>query len=62
MYPLNLNDNVQVDFKSIVTLTGVATQGGDKSTSNYVKKYYLQVSLDGSEYNDVLNNSGSRQV
>ena len=60
--PVNYSEYVQVDFKSVVTLTGVATQGDDGHGPNYVKKYYLQVSLDGSEYNDVLNNIGARQV
>ena len=60
--PLNYNDYVQVDFKSVVTLTGVATQGDDSYPSNYVKKYYLQVSLNGSIYSDTLLDCGMRQV
>ena len=60
--PLNYNDYVQVDFKSVVTLTGVATQGDDSYPSNYVKKYYLQVSLDGSQYSDVSGVGGIREV
>ena len=60
--PLNYNDYVQVDFKSVVTLTGVATQGDDSYSSNYVKKYYLQVSLDGSTYSDVSRVGGIREV
>ena len=58
---VNYSEYVQVDFKSVVTLTGVATQGDD-SYANYPKEYYLQVSMDGSTYSDVKGNDGNRQV
>ena len=51
--PLNYADYVQVDFKEVITLTGVATQGDDSYASNYVKKYYLEVSNDGTTFTDV---------
>ena len=60
--PVNYSEYVQVDFKSVVTLTGIATQGDDNYAANYVKKYYLEVSMDGSQYNDVKGNDGNRQV
>ena len=56
------SEYVQVDFKSIVTLTGVATQGDDNWATNYVKKYYLEVSIDGSHYSEVKGSDGNRQV
>ena len=59
---VDYSEYVQVDFKSVVTLTGVATQGDDDYALNYVKKYYLQVSIDGSTYSDVNGNDGNRQV
>ena len=59
---VDYSEYVQVDFKSVVTLTGVATQGDDINSSNYVKKYYLEVSMDGSTYSDVKGNDGNRQV
>eukprot|EP00794_Sanderia_malayensis_P007980 gene7980-8837_t len=58
---LNYQDYLQVDFKRVVTLTGIATQGDD-SHNNYVKKFYLQVSLDGATYNDVTNQFCQRQI
>ena len=60
--PVNYSEYVQVDFKSVVTLTGVATQGDDNYAANYVKKYYLEVSMDGSQYSDVNGSDGNRQV
>ena len=60
--PVNYSEYVQVDFKSVVTLTGIATQGDDNYYLNYVKKYYLEVSMDGSQYNDVKGSDGNRQV
>ena len=59
---VDYSEYVQVDFKSVVTLTGVATQGDDNYNLNYVKKYYLAVSMDGSTYSDVKGNDGNRQV
>ena len=59
---VDYSEYVQVDFKSVVTLTGVATQGDDNYNLNYVKKYYLQVSIDGSTYSDVNGKDGNRQV
>ena len=59
---VDYTEYVQVDFKSVVTLTGVATQGDDGYNTNYVRKYYLQVSTDGSLYNDVKETNGTRQV
>eukprot|EP00794_Sanderia_malayensis_P017289 gene17289-19017_t len=58
--PLNYQDYLQVDFRRIVTLTGIATQGDD-GYNHYVKKFYLQVSLDGATYNDVANQFCQRQ-
>ena len=60
--PVNYSEYVQVDFNSVVTLTGIATQGDDNHNLNYVRKYYLEVSMDGSQYNDVKGNDGNRQV
>ena len=51
--PLNYADYVQVDFKEVITLTGVATQGDDNYYANYVKEYYLEVSNDGTTFTDV---------
>ena len=59
---VDYSEYVQVDFKSVVTLTGVATQGDDNYASNYVKKYFLEVSIDGSTYSDLKGNDGNRQV
>ena len=61
--PLNYGDYVQVDFKEVVTLTGVATQGDDNHGPNYVKEYYLEVSFDGTTFTDVTSSEcGSREV
>ena len=53
---------VQVDFKSVVTLTGIATQGDENVAENYVKEFYLEVSKDGNQYIDVTGSDGNRQV
>ena len=61
--PLNYADYVQVDFKEVITLTGVATQGDDNHAGNYVKKYYLEVSNDGTTFTDVPSSDcGTREV
>ena len=61
--PLNYADYVQVDFKEVITLTGVATQGDDNYDGNYVKKYYLEVSYDGTTFTDVSSSEcGTREV
>ena len=59
---VDYTEYVQVDFKSVVTLTGVATQGDDGYDTNYVKKYFLEVSMDGSLYIGVKGSDGKRQV
>ena len=61
-FPTNYADYVQVDFKEVITLTGVATQGDDSFSNNYVKKYYLEVSYNGIVYADVADKCGTRQV
>ena len=53
---------VQVDLTSVVTLTGVATQGDATWTTSYIKTYYLEISIDGNQYSDVKGNNGIRQV
>ena len=60
--PINYNDYVQVDFKEVITLTGVATQGDDSYAQSYVKKFYLEVSCDGTAYTDVADKFGTGQV
>ena len=60
--PLNYSDYLQVDFKANVTLTGIATQGDDAYDANYVRRFYLEVSLNGFHYKNVTNGSGIRQV
>ena len=57
------SEYLQVDFESAVTLTGVATQGSDNSLyTSYVKEYYLEVSMNGNDYSDVIGGDGNRQV
>ena len=60
--PVNYSEYVQVDFKSVVTLTGIATQGDDSYSPNFVREYYLEVSMDGSQYSDLKGSDGNRQV
>ena len=59
---VNYSEYVQVDFKSVVTLTGIATQGDDNYYLNFVKTFFLEVSIDGSQYRDVKGSDGNRQV
>ena len=59
---VDYSEYVQVDFKAVITLTGVATQGDDRHDKNYPKKYYLEVSMDGSHYSFVTGSDGNRQV
>ena len=59
---VDYSDYVQVDFKSVITLTGIATQGDDNYHSNFVRKFYLEISMDGSYYSAVTGNDGKRQV
>ena len=59
---VDYSEYVQVDFKSVITLTGVATQGDDFWPSNYAKTYYLEVSVDGIQYSTIKGSDGSRQV
>ena len=59
---IDYSQYVQVDFRSVVTLTGVATQGDDNHYNNYPKKYYLEISMDGTLYTDVKGMDGNRQV
>ena len=54
--------NLIVDFKEVITLTGVATQGDAVSPHYYVKKYYLEVSYDDIVYTDVADKCGTREV
>ena len=58
----DLANHIQVDFKSVVTLTGVATQGDDSHSPNFVTMYYLEVSMDGDQYSEVVGGRGTRQV
>ena len=60
--PLNYSDYVQVDFKEVITLTGVATQGDDNHADNYVKTYYLEVSNDGTTFTNVSSKCGIFEV
>ena len=53
---------VQVDFRSVLILTGVATQGDATWSTSYVKAYYLEVSIEGNQYSDVKGSDGNRQV
>ena len=43
---------VQVDFKQTVTVTGVITQGRKTGSPQYVKKYLVKYSDDGSRWHD----------
>ncbi len=38
-----VNDYHQVDFGRMIVLNGIATQGDPIDTTNYVKKFYLEI-------------------
>ena len=57
-----LNDYHQVDFGSVVMLTGIATQGDPESTDDFVKKFYLKISNSSSSFTEVKNCSAVRKV